>query len=1374
MKTTINALDPSQKFILEKLTDGKADDLSLVYGPPGTGKSHLIVSLLFELANSKKKVLFVSQNREAIEVVIRKYKDLDREMGLNDTDITFLDFCLHLSDRSQRTIKYISSLRSRLFSKTIRRVTSVDEIDNNIPYALYYRELDREKNFEGVSSSADSIGLDMLLSNQIEFVKSENIIKKILHRTEDIDADFVFSLLREHKSKAEHFKYFNNPSGELRFLNRVNDSAITIGKLHDIVSEISEACRKNGELTEMSYAKENDIRTILHFIAVLKEVSKEYNLEAIKNDNVRFEDIFSTVKTIQSNKKAFKLPAVDLSAVDLPNDAISGGSDLKFIKDCSDIESLKRYKDELNLVAGHLVTCGCEKEKAKLNQVVSGIMHCLTPDFPVIDSMLNLGQLSGSEVEEIVKAAIEWTKRSGISRLLDSKPTQLVRFNKQEIIALSEYSDSLRTIAKILNSTNVTFVAFKNTIKRYWGSYVEFEGNKKVLIKIVSDLLNVLSGEFGVFFSGNDCCELLMLAKELTAKIDKIISVYSRNRAINEKSIKEGIEAINENIENRSLKKENDALFGKIEKYVANAKNGWQKLPAISDKPKVIDAIVQDMNSIQCIASVDAEALNEARSIIDSAAKENIFSKDFFRAAKDEKIGLWVDRIESLLTFEDRNIFGDFIIHNDFLMKLSKALGSINKSYLESYLEMELDYESFSEHIAYDLIKALFGNIPTNKCRSIKSVQYFNDFSKNLEKARKKIYVDAMEALQLSCEDPAKHLAVQSEWRSARSVMEKIRANTQKIIDAYPVIMATPAEVAKYLAPNKEIFDYVIFDEASQLLPGQALPSLYRAKKAIIVGDPHQMPPTSSVLIGATSKTDFDDEFELDDTSDSILDRIKAMQIDSAYHLKVHYRSKYNILFEPSREAIYSQDDIRPIVEAKSVKMPLYIRDGLGDEQNIGFEAVIERINYYIRENEDDSFCVLFTKKTGEGSETQFKKYLETKGSAVDAILKRYGDERLLISTVTNCQGISGDHTIMFIPSYRSPKAMWFFRANVGAYKRLNVAITRQIESLDIVMGDDKEKWIRCCQEMISDPSTAPDVLISAQLMEGLLLNAGRQVDEDYLERILGRNADEIDSPLTEELYKKLNQYFAIKRPGDVRIWCEVGYKIRIPDDKALNRNSYSVGYRIDIGIYSTRHKKFVLGIEMDGATYHSGFEKEFSDAQRQDILEQKGWKIYRIWSTNWLNDPEGEFNALVKVIEEELDKEPEPEAAIVKIETEPETTKDDDTASLDEEDEDRGSPEEKDELIEETIPRSADAMVDYWQRLSDYLNKCFKFGRPINIKMVPKIDDSDLLERTLNMPYQRMIIKRITEDSIEARFDEELSSPYKIYKKYIVAYKDE
>ena len=734
MKTTINALDPSQKFILEELTKGGADDLSLVYGPPGTGKSHLIVSLLFELACSGKKVLFVSQNREAIEVVIRKYRDIDRSMGLGDTDVTFLDFCLHLSDRSQRTIKYISSLRSRLFSKYIRRITSIEEIDNEIPYALYYRELDKEKNYNSTSES--DIGLDMLLANQLAFVKNGKIIKKILHRSEDIDARGVFSLLREHKTRAENFKIFNNPSNELRFLNRVNDSALTISRLHDVIYAITDACRKNPAILEMSYVKDNDIRNVLHFIAMLKEISRAYKIYEVKNDPVDFETIFSNIKQIQKGNKSLQL-SVELGQIELPDEAISTKSASRYIKEYSNIEALKKYKTDLNETALCIVMSGYSDSNLTILQLATNAMASLDLGLDEIDSIIDIGLADGETIRRFVRDVTEWRQRGVLTKVFSQKPESLSDLSEKDIASIEGYCNALLIIADILDQTNLKYKDIRKVTKDHIRERRKIDCEKRKSVKIATCCLNASFNNLSEQSRKYTCKEFCEFVKESTKLIDVITGVYSRDKTIAGKPIADGMRIIDENIEARALRSKNDEIYDGIKKYIANTKSGWLKLPAMSDKPKLIDIIIRDINFDDSFDDVDAEKLKVARDAIDEAADKKIFSSDFYKLAAGEKIKMWVDRIESLLAFEDRDAFGDFIAHNDFIMKLGKALGPTNKDYLESYLEMELDYDEFSEHIAYDLIRSLYGNIPTSKCRSIKSKQYFDDFSKNLERARR-------------------------------------------------------------------------------------------------------------------------------------------------------------------------------------------------------------------------------------------------------------------------------------------------------------------------------------------------------------------------------------------------------------------------------------------------------------------------------------------------------------------------------------------------------------------------------------------------------------------------------------------------------------
>jgi very-short-patch-repair endonuclease len=59
--------------------------------------------------------------------------------------------------------------------------------------------------------------------------------------------------------------------------------------------------------------------------------------------------------------------------------------------------------------------------------------------------------------------------------------------------------------------------------------------------------------------------------------------------------------------------------------------------------------------------------------------------------------------------------------------------------------------------------------------------------------------------------------------------------------------------------------------------------------------------------------------------------------------------------------------------------------------------------------------------------------------------------------------------------------------------------------------------------------------------------------------------------------------------------------------------------FRVDLAIVNPNDpKKYILGIECDGAMYHSTDEQVERDWWRQDILESQGWIIERIWSKDW------------------------------------------------------------------------------------------------------------------------------------------------------------
>ena len=1370
MNMTINALDPSQKSVLEGLLDDDSPDLSLVYGPPGTGKSHLIVSLLFELAVKNKKVLFVSQNREALDVIIRKYHDIDNEMGISQSSLKFLDLCLYLSDTAQRRVQYIRGLKERIQNgiNLIPYVPKNTDNPNNEPYALSYKSLDKILNEAEITERHSELGIDEILASNLEFIRNSNIIPATINGISLIDAREVYDVLKKYKQHSSDFRHFNNPNNELRFINKnnANLSITEVRQLADALIENSEKCVSiNKYCTDLH---ESDIVTLLNVISKACELNKYFYINKILNDNIALWDIYKSLSdSIVNYSKLNNVRNIK---------GLMAKEDETFVESCrakfgssKTVNSLKEkieYDEFLKNSVKEMIKNGAPDSQTLVKTFYSIFSSV---DIKFSGFLAKYKKYKDTDFEKLVEECEKWNQKGFFKKNFGQIPEIFATINVKEADEVSANIDYIKVFIKILKGTGLTLSEFK----KLYDCAIKAKCEKcdgaiaKKPFEAINSALKVrneiIKDETITRLSKMSLSDIVVyLDREI--KDGERLLLISKENSFNSKSVKEIIDIIDKNIENNEIIDNIAGSQRKIKPYIkCDSEADFIKYcdEVIGNKTidiKVVGNLLELMDPKYDYDSINLDAIYELLSVIRKCMNEYVFSNGFYSLKSYETFEMWAERARLIYNYNNLDEFDKYHKHNDFIAKLKNILGDKNDKYIEKYLGMDLDFDSFAEHIVYDLNREVFSNIPSDRRPKIDTSTFFKTYNKKLKDSRKSYYLSELRSMAISHEDQAKHLSQSLNIaRFAGNKMEAIRAHTELISESYPIIIATPADVAKFLKPEKELFDYVIFDEASQLLPGQAIPCIFRAKKAVIVGDPHQMPPTSSVAIGAMNTNNMANAF-LEDDEVSILDIVKSMQIGAIHHLKVHYRSKYNVLFEPSRRAIYAEDNINPIIEAQSTAMPLFITDNLETDEE-GFRVVVERANRYIEENPDTTFCILFTRKDKSG-EMGFRKYLEEHGEEAKELLQKYENEKLLISTITNCQGIMGDHTILYIPSYVSPSSMWFFKGAAGAYRRLNVAITRQVETLDIVMGDSKSKWLMTCQGIINSPSSDPNSKKSAELLYALLTNAGRQIDEDYLEQMLGHNAENIDSPLTQELYDKLLEYFGDRIGNELKIWCEVGYKIIIPDRESIVKNNYNVGYRIDIGIYSVRRKRFILGIEMDGATYHSGFYKQFSDAQRQEILESKGWNLYRIWSTNWLYDTQKEFSDLIKVIEEELKREdnlPAEDSSNIHPKK-PNVVDYIEDAPLD-------ISEKSNEIHK---PNNPYGQVSYRRGLTDYLKEHLRLGRPITIKY-SNIHSESVIE---SIPFQSMYLKNVTDDYIEASFDQK-SGVYRIYIDLIYAYID-
>lgn len=80
-------------------------------------------------------------------------------------------------------------------------------------------------------------------------------------------------------------------------------------------------------------------------------------------------------------------------------------------------------------------------------------------------------------------------------------------------------------------------------------------------------------------------------------------------------------------------------------------------------------------------------------------------------------------------------------------------------------------------------------------------------------------------------------------------------------------------------------------------------------------------------------------------------------------------------------------------------------------------------------------------------------------------------------------------------------------------------------------------------------------------------------------------------------------------------------------------------GYWIDLGVVHPRYPgTYVIGVECDGASYHSARSARDRDRLRQRVLEGYGWRIHRIWSTDWFRDPDKQIESVVAKIRQSAD----------------------------------------------------------------------------------------------------------------------------------------
>ncbi len=450
--------------------------------------------------------------------------------------------------------------------------------------------------------------------------------------------------------------------------------------------------------------------------------------------------------------------------------------------------------------------------------------------------------------------------------------------------------------------------------------------------------------------------------------------------------------------------------------------------------------------------------------------------------------------------------------------------------------------------------------------------------------------------------------------RSRLMPLRKLLHETKDVIKVIkPCFMMSPLSVSIFIDTKDYDFDMVIFDEASQVHTEDAIGAIIRGKQIIIAGDTKQLPPTN-FFVNSLNNEDFDtDDSSHDDyigAFQSILE--EAQTILPERSLKWHYRSKNEGLIAFSNIKIYNTS---LITFPSTIEMEkgcgveyVYVKNGTYDrsgKRNNVVEAkrVAELVFESFEKDPNRSIgIVTFSEAQYQTVETAIRQ-MRLSNRNYESLFSEDRDEPFFIKNLENVQGDERD-TIIFSIGYAKDgnniMHMNFGPLNKdGGERRLNVAITRAKYNIKLVGSIVPE-----------------DIDIESTTSEGVKLL------RSYIDYAI-RGIDAIKNEITEDAMASCESPFE-----------ESVYNFLSSKNYIVVRQVGCSGFRIDMAIKDpSNNSKYVLGIECDGATYHCSRTARERDRLRQDVLENIGWTIYRIWSTDWIKNRNFEEQRLLNAV---------------------------------------------------------------------------------------------------------------------------------------------
>lgn len=527
---------------------------------------------------------------------------------------------------------------------------------------------------------------------------------------------------------------------------------------------------------------------------------------------------------------------------------------------------------------------------------------------------------------------------------------------------------------------------------------------------------------------------------------------------------------------------------------------------------------------------------------------------------------------------QELGIFFDFSYKNWWIKKivdkeplLSNFSGATHEHKIAEFKKLDEQFQQLTQNY---IVAKLRGHIPSE-------VEIKGELSTEIAFLRRE------------AQKQKQHKSIRQVINQSRNVLPRVK----------PCLLMSPLSVAQYLDASHAQFDVVIFDEASQIPTWDAVGAIARGKQLVCVGDPKQLPPTNFFNSADSEGVVNEDDIE---EMESILDECLSIGMMPCT-LDWHYRSKSEGLITFSNMQYYDNRLITfpsPVTQDQSVRFEAI--DGIYDvgksrTNRKEAEAIVDAIveHYLSGKGKDLSIGVI---TFNSNQQELIEKLIDARRLGtpkLDIAISESLAEPFFVKNLENVQGDERDiilFSITFGKDINGKISMNFGPMNKeGGHRRLNVAASRARHEVRIFSS------LR--PEHIDLSRTKARGVADLKAYLDFAINGPRVLAKQALPT--GR---EPDSPFEVAVIKTLRNHGWEVHP-------QVGVS----------------GYRLDLGVVNPYARgRYLLGVECDGATYHSAASARDRDRLRQMILEGLGWNIHRIWSTDWWINPEVPMQKLI------------------------------------------------------------------------------------------------------------------------------------------------